>query len=131
MQITDLHPDNHYLDGSLARLACHRMEADDNSTATKSSKPKYNRADLLEHELVYKLAFERLTLKYESFGADFDENDNRTAGHFGIPDGPCDSPFSLVNATFEYIEKVWKDKIDFIVWTGDNARFVPLFNDRS
>jgi hypothetical protein len=57
-------------------------------------------------------------------GADFDENDNRTAGHFAVPDGPCDSPWTLVNATFEYIEKVWKDKIDFIVWTGDNVRYV-------
>ena len=42
--------------------------------------------------------------------------------HFGVPDGPCDTPWALVNATFEYIDKVWKDKIDFIVWTGDNAR---------
>jgi hypothetical protein len=64
-------------------------------------------------------------LQYDSFGADFDDNDNRTAGHFGVPDGPCDSPFSLINATFEYIEKVWKDKIDFIVWTGDNVRYPP------
>ena len=43
-----------------------------------------------------------------------------------MPDGPCDTPWALVNATFEYIDKVWKDKIDFIVWTGDNVRFIPL-----
>jgi hypothetical protein len=42
-----------------------------------------------------------------------------------VPDGPCDTPWPLINATFEYIDKVWKDKIDFIVWTGDNARFFP------
>jgi endopolyphosphatase len=57
-------------------------------------------------------------------GADFEDNDNRTAGYFAVPDGPCDSPWTLINATFEYIEKVWKDKIDFIVWTGDNVRYV-------
>jgi len=64
-------------------------------------------------------------LQYGPQGADFDENDNRTAGHFAVPDGPCDSPFSLINATFEYIERVWKDKIDFVVWTGDNERCLP------
>jgi endopolyphosphatase len=34
----------------------------------------------------------------------------------------CDSPFSLVNATFEWINDNLKDKVDFIVWTGDSAR---------
>ncbi|MCJ1478646.1 Endopolyphosphatase [Lambiella insularis] len=34
----------------------------------------------------------------------------------------CDSPLSLVNATFEWIGTNLKDKIDFVVWTGDSAR---------
>lgn len=34
----------------------------------------------------------------------------------------CDSPFSLVNATFDWIEANLKDTIDFVVWTGDSAR---------
>jgi hypothetical protein len=60
--------------------------------------------------------------QYDGYGGEFKDDDNRTAGYYAVPDGPCDSPYSLINATFEYIQKVWADKIDFIVWTGDNAR---------
>ena len=42
-----------------------------------------------------------------------------------MPDGPCDAPFSLINATFQYIDEVLQDEIDFIVWTGDNVRYIP------
>ncbi len=34
----------------------------------------------------------------------------------------CDTPFSLVNATFQWINDHLKDKIDFVIWTGDSAR---------
>lgn len=34
----------------------------------------------------------------------------------------CDSPLSLVNATFDWLEKHLKHEVDFVVWTGDNAR---------
>ncbi|CCH46893.1 Endopolyphosphatase [Wickerhamomyces ciferrii] len=34
----------------------------------------------------------------------------------------CDSPIILMNETFNWIEKNLKDKIDFIIWTGDNIR---------
>ena len=44
------------------------------------------------------------------------------AGIFGAETTDCDSPISLINATFEWIEKHVKDSIDFIVWTGDSAR---------
>ena len=44
------------------------------------------------------------------------------AGNFGAETTDCDSPISLVNATFEWIDKHVKDSIDFIVWTGDSAR---------
>ncbi|KAF9315732.1 Endopolyphosphatase [Podila horticola] len=43
-------------------------------------------------------------------------------GYYGAPDSICDSPFSLVNATFDWIDKNLAPKIDFVVWTGDNAR---------
>lgn len=43
-------------------------------------------------------------------------------GIFGRPTSECDSPFSLVNATFDWIEQNLKDHIDFVIWTGDNAR---------
>jgi endopolyphosphatase len=34
----------------------------------------------------------------------------------------CDSPMSLVNMTFDWLKKEWADEVDFVIWTGDNAR---------
>lgn len=34
----------------------------------------------------------------------------------------CDSPLALVDHTFDYIESHWSKDVDFVVWTGDNAR---------
>ena len=31
---------------------------------------------------------------------------------------------SLVNATFDWLKKEWADEVDFVIWTGDNARSV-------
>ena len=44
------------------------------------------------------------------------------AGYFGAESSQCDSPISLINATFEWIKHNVRDEIDFIVWTGDSAR---------
>ncbi|KAJ9201248.1 hypothetical protein DTO164E3_3555 [Paecilomyces variotii] len=44
------------------------------------------------------------------------------AGYFGAAGSECDSPFSLVNATFRWIDDNLRDEIDFVVWTGDSAR---------
>ncbi|KAL8970464.1 MAG: hypothetical protein Q9183_001512 [Haloplaca sp. 2 TL-2023] len=44
------------------------------------------------------------------------------AGIFGAEKTDCDSPISLVNATFQWINDNLKDSIDFVVWTGDSAR---------
>ncbi|KAJ8608671.1 hypothetical protein MRB53_039555 [Persea americana] len=44
------------------------------------------------------------------------------AGIYGAETSDCDSPFSLVNATFDWINTHLKDTIDFVVWTGDSAR---------
>ncbi|KAF5093450.1 hypothetical protein D0Z03_002410 [Geotrichum reessii] len=43
-------------------------------------------------------------------------------GYYGHPNSACDAPISLIDATFEWIEENLKDEIDFIIWTGDNAR---------
>ncbi|KAK6443460.1 Endopolyphosphatase [Oleoguttula sp. CCFEE 5521] len=44
------------------------------------------------------------------------------AGLYGAETSECDSPFALVNQTFSWIEKEFRNDIDFIVWTGDSAR---------
>lgn len=45
-----------------------------------------------------------------------------TAGEYGDAIQGCDSPILLMNQTFKWINDNLKDKIDFIVWTGDNIR---------
>ncbi|KAI4220108.1 MAG: hypothetical protein L6R36_007854 [Xanthoria steineri] len=44
------------------------------------------------------------------------------AGIFGAERTDCDSPITLINATFQWINDNLKDTIDFVVWTGDSAR---------
>ncbi|KAG8533493.1 uncharacterized protein KY384_002278 [Bacidia gigantensis] len=39
-----------------------------------------------------------------------------------LPTTTCDSPITLVNATFQWLADHVKDDIDFIIWTGDSAR---------
>lgn len=45
-----------------------------------------------------------------------------SAGIYGAETTDCDSPFSLVNATFTWIAENVRDDIDFVIWTGDSAR---------
>ncbi|KAL2212096.1 Endopolyphosphatase, partial [Sarocladium strictum] len=44
------------------------------------------------------------------------------SGAFGAEKTDCDSPLSLVNATFDWVRDHIKDDVDFIIWTGDTAR---------
>ncbi|EPQ64209.1 Bgt-3374 [Blumeria graminis f. sp. tritici] len=44
------------------------------------------------------------------------------SGLYGAETSDCDSPSSLINATFKWIEENIKDEIDFILWTGDSSR---------
>lgn len=45
-----------------------------------------------------------------------------SAGFYGAEKTDCDTPFTLVNATFEWIAKHLRDQIDYVIWTGDSAR---------
>lgn len=44
------------------------------------------------------------------------------AGKYGDAILGCDAPMRLVQETLDWVEANLKDKIDFIVWTGDNMR---------
>ncbi|KAI9839848.1 MAG: hypothetical protein M1819_000038 [Sarea resinae] len=44
------------------------------------------------------------------------------AGVYGAESSSCDTPVSLVNETFQWIDENVRDSIDFIIWTGDSAR---------
>lgn len=43
------------------------------------------------------------------------------AGYWGTPASDCDSPLSLVNATFAFIRE-HLPPFDFLIWTGDSVR---------
>ena len=47
---------------------------------------------------------------------------DRPAGFYGHPVSVCDSPISLVNATFDWLRDTVAPHVDFVLWTGDNAR---------
>ncbi|CAO3650077.1 unnamed protein product [Cunninghamella blakesleeana] len=44
------------------------------------------------------------------------------AGTLGSPGQHCDSPMALIEQTLNWVKKEWKHKLDFVIWTGDNAR---------
>lgn len=44
------------------------------------------------------------------------------AGVLGTPGAKCDAPIALAQKTLDWIGRTWRDKIDFVIWTGDNAR---------
>ncbi|TRM67571.1 Metallo-dependent phosphatase-like protein [Schizophyllum amplum] len=44
------------------------------------------------------------------------------AGYYGTSYSDCDSPPRLANFTLDYLDREWTDDIDFVIWTGDNAR---------
>ncbi|KAG1836936.1 Metallo-dependent phosphatase-like protein [Suillus subalutaceus] len=50
------------------------------------------------------------------------KKDKRPAGYYGAPYSSCDSPFSLTNFTLDFLDEHWTSEIDFVIWTGDNAR---------
>ncbi|KAF8306485.1 hypothetical protein DL93DRAFT_216749 [Clavulina sp. PMI_390] len=44
------------------------------------------------------------------------------ADPWGTHHSDCDSPLRLYNHTMDWIEKEWANEVDFVIWTGDNAR---------
>lgn len=47
---------------------------------------------------------------------------NHTASRYGDALSGCDSPIELMQSTLDWIKDNLLDKIDFVVWTGDNVR---------
>ncbi|GCE97913.1 hypothetical protein ZYGM_003844 [Zygosaccharomyces mellis] len=44
------------------------------------------------------------------------------ASRFGRAASGCDAPVPLINQTLTWIKNNLRDKIDFVIWTGDNIR---------
>ncbi|KAI9318069.1 Metallo-dependent phosphatase-like protein, partial [Dichotomocladium elegans] len=56
--------------------------------------------------------------RYSVFG------DSAAAGILGSPGQKCDAPVALAEKTLDYIARELREKIDFVIWTGDNARLM-------
>ncbi|KAG1151393.1 hypothetical protein G6F37_003456 [Rhizopus arrhizus] len=52
-----------------------------------------------------------------------------SAGKWGSPGEACDAPIALAEQTLEWISKEWVDKLDFVLWTGDNAKLNQRVTD--
>ncbi|KAF9570738.1 Endopolyphosphatase [Mortierella alpina] len=92
LHVTDIHYDNYYHDGAAISTSCHRMQSE--TRAAWSARPRR----FMEDE------------------------ESAVGGYYGAPHSICDSPYTLVNATFDWFGKNLVGSIDFVVWTGDNAR---------
>ncbi|KAF8947377.1 Endopolyphosphatase [Haplosporangium gracile] len=91
LHITDIHPDEFYINGGTISTSCHRNTTDDDGDGmTRMIRPG--------------------------------RTDGGYGGLYGSPYSICDTPFSLVNATFDWIDRNLIKSLDFVVWTGDNAR---------
>ncbi|KAI8148488.1 Metallo-dependent phosphatase-like protein, partial [Fennellomyces sp. T-0311] len=47
-------------------------------------------------------------------------------GRLGAPGEHCDAPLELAKQTIDWVARHWKDKLDFVIWTGDNSRYGVL-----
>ncbi|KAF7724156.1 Endopolyphosphatase [Apophysomyces ossiformis] len=47
---------------------------------------------------------------------------DQVAGRLGTPGARCDAPAELAQQTLDWLVGEWRDKIDFVIWTGDNSR---------
>lgn len=46
----------------------------------------------------------------------------KLAGYWGAPTSDCDAAPWFLHHAIDWIAQEWRDRIDFVVWTGDNAR---------
>lgn len=51
-----------------------------------------------------------------------DRYGSKLGGKYGAPGEQCDAPVQLAQETLDWISREYKDKLDFIIWTGDNAK---------
>ncbi|KAF9100465.1 Endopolyphosphatase [Mortierella sp. GBA35] len=102
--MTDLHPDEHYLAGAAVSTSCHTILEDSD-----------------ENDVIGVGRFHPLRAKHLDDPPSAPDN-TTVGGRYGASATICDSPMSLISATFDWVDKNVADSIDFVVWTGDNVR---------
>ncbi|KAF9357117.1 Endopolyphosphatase [Mortierella sp. AD094] len=126
LHITDIHPDEHYLHGATVSTSCHTTlnSTDDVPTGNLRKgrfsfplKQEQDKSESIDKALtVQDMSIIRPGLM--DIGIDGDA----VGGYYGSPNTICDSPLTLADATLSWIDKNLVGSIDFVVWTGDNAR---------
>ncbi|KAI9596602.1 Metallo-dependent phosphatase-like protein [Syncephalis fuscata] len=144
LHLTDMHPDHHYKEGNKVKYQCHRSQKESPPTIT-SEEERVERRDSC-HAIIYRHA--ALTVSAHEASPQ-DEEDTTMPKSFprpprykmgdakplGMPLTKCDSPWSLINGTVDWLlkhvvghRKGHEDHgkehlgVDFIICTGDNAR---------
>ncbi|KAF9299440.1 Endopolyphosphatase [Linnemannia elongata] len=134
LQMTDLHPDEHYLEGAAVWTSCHTIvgeDGDDHNNDDVNGQKRFQRyngrvrryplgypndrtlsSNILRPELLHSRASSSSVVPVNT----------TMGGRYGAPNTICDSPLGLIDATFNWIDKNVVDLVDFVVWTGDNAR---------
>ncbi|GAA6054651.1 hypothetical protein JCM3770_002923 [Rhodotorula araucariae] len=126
IHLTDVHPDPYYRPGSSEDEACHfparkrHKHKKKHKEGNAKAKTGDDGAGAPGLDARADHASEAQQDGWDGGVARLDRA--RTAGQWGLPVSDCDTPLSFVNATFDWLEKHFKGKVDFVVWTGDNAR---------
>lgn len=74
-----------------------------------------------EHALIEDLCHVKDSSFDDISGNDISTNKN-IAPRFGKAMSGCDASLDLMEYTFKWINETLRDKIDFVIWTGDNIR---------
>ncbi|KAI9496475.1 Metallo-dependent phosphatase-like protein [Zychaea mexicana] len=93
LHITDMHVDLGYTPGTTVKSACHRK-----------------RGETFQQEQLQETLTTTRPRKHHR------------VGRLGAPFEHCDAPLELAQQTIDWVARHWKDKLDFVIWTGDNSR---------
>ncbi|KAF9924284.1 Endopolyphosphatase [Linnemannia zychae] len=122
LQMTDLHPDEHYLKDAAVSTSCHTI-LDDEEDDDAGQQTYLGQLRLNEKKDRAWDAFRSDHMRETTIPTPPSAPINTTiAGWYGAPNTICDSPLTLIDATFDWISKNIVDSVDFVLWTGDNAR---------
>ncbi|GAA5898204.1 hypothetical protein JCM6882_000103 [Rhodosporidiobolus microsporus] len=121
LHLTDLHPDPYYREGASEDEACH-FKAKKKKKKHRGKKGKHGGKGVVSEEVEEGEDGEDDTGLEVRGKKDKKEDKPRTAGYWGLPVSDCDTPLTLLNSTFDWLAANFRDRVDFVVWTGDNAR---------
>ncbi|KAF9907653.1 Endopolyphosphatase, partial [Lobosporangium transversale] len=145
LHITDIHPDENYINGGAVSRLCHTIAENEDESLRDANvlRLRWNRYSTgartraLTLQMSSDQAYKRLTTnakaqqRYQQQGNIFSTRSSimeggirevGIGGYYGAPNTICDTPLTLADAVFNWIDSNLSGSIDFIVWTGDNAR---------